>query len=65
MAQPTPRVDMIGSYPFNENAITVYAVDGVVGTGNHFDGWPRYNEIDVLGGSTGVSITGSVITHSK
>jgi parallel beta-helix repeat protein len=65
LAQPTPRVDMIGTYPYNEYAITVYAVDGVVGTGNRLDSWPRGNEVNVAGGSTSVSVTGSVVTNSR
>ena len=64
MSQPTPRVD-VSSYPYNELGITVYAADRVTGTGNAFDSYPRYQEINSQGGSTGVSITGSVITNSK
>ena len=65
LSQPTPRVDMASTYPYNENAITVYAADRVAGTGNAFDGWPKGNTLDVLGGSTSVSFTGSVITNVR
>jgi len=64
LSQPTPRVD-VGTYPYNELGITVYAVDRVTGTANAFDGYPKYQEINSQGGSTSVSITGSVITNSK
>jgi parallel beta-helix repeat protein len=65
MSQPWPRIDMINTYPYNEYAITAYAVDGVVGTGNRVDGWPLGNEVNVSGGSTSISVTRSVITNSK
>jgi parallel beta-helix repeat protein len=65
LSEPTPRVDMLNNYPYNELGITVYNADRVTGTGNHFDGWPKYQEINSEGGSSGVSITGSVITNSK
>jgi parallel beta-helix repeat protein len=65
LSEPTPRVDMLNSYPYNEAGITVYNADRVLGTGNHFDGWPTGREILSQGGSSGVSITGSVITNPK
>jgi len=65
LSEPTPRVDMLNNYPYNELGITIYNADRVTGTGNHFDGWPKFQEINSEGGSSGVSITGSVITNSK
>jgi parallel beta-helix repeat protein len=65
LSQPTPRVDMASTYPYNENGITVYAADRVAGTANAFDGWPLGNTLDILGGSTSVSFTSSVITNVR
>lgn len=64
MSQPTPRVDVRNSYPYNQVGITFYNVSGATGTGNIFDGWPSGNHISTSG-SSGISITGNTITNAR
>jgi hypothetical protein len=64
MDTPTPRVDVLTTYPYNEVGITVVAgASNVTGDGNHFDGWPAGNHIDTQGGPNG--FTNSVVTHPQ
>jgi hypothetical protein len=62
MDTPTPRIDVIDTYPYNEVGISVFSGTNVNGDDNSFDGWPSGNHIQVSGGS-GVVFTNNHITN--
>ena len=64
LSQPTRRIDVPNTYPYNEVGITLYLANGVTGTGNAFDGWPIDNHIGNTG-SSNVSLTGNKITNAR
>lgn len=41
MTHPTPRPDVLHTYPYNEVALSIAGTDGATGTGNIATGWPE------------------------
>lgn len=60
LSEPTPRRDVLTTYPYNEVGITVVSGCTAYGDGNNISGWPTGNAIDTQGGPN--RFTNTVIT---